>query len=462
MATSTISRGAQLRTSAIRRLIRRGGRGKISKMLDRVRPEDVAVTLRVLTPSERFTIFEVLNADYPAAATAVLTELEPEDRQAILEELGPEKSAGLLERAAVDDAVYLLDNLSPELKEQILEVADLREGLQELQEHLSYADDSAGRVMDTEYVAMEESTRVADAIGELRRIARDVEMISYLYVVDDGGHLVGVSPLRQLLLANPEDTLERVMNRSLIKVHTDTDQEEVAHLAARYDLLAIPVTDDDNKLAGIVTIDDILDIFKDEATEDFYKMAGTSDDEMVYQDQAWKVLGIRLPWILFNLVGLLLAGVVTTQLEKTFEMVILIGFIPVVMGMAGNVGTQTATIAVRGMATGRLGLERASVRNFLWQQTKVGLLMGLCCSVLVAAVAYVFSRNPMVSLAVGSALLLTMLVAAVNGTLIPMLFQRLGFDPAVASGPFVTTVNDLLGLLLYFGLSLLFLQVLPL
>jgi magnesium transporter len=427
-------------------------------MLDRVRPEDVAIALRSLTPDERFIVFEILNTDFPQAVTEVLTELEPQDRQAILEELGPEKAAALLQQAPVDDAVYLLDKVSPDLKEQILEAVDRQEGPHALQQHLSYEEDSAGRVMDTEYVALRASTTVGDAIGELRRIARDVEMISYLYVVDDGGHLMGVTPLRRLLLANPDDQLGEVMNSSVIKVHTGTDQEEVAQMAARYDLLAIPVTDDDNKLAGIVTIDDILDIFKDEATEDFYKMAGTSDDEMVYQDHAWKVLAIRLPWILFNLVGLLLAGLVSTQLEKTFNLAILIGFIPVVMGMAGNVGTQTATIAVRGLATGRIGLDRDSVRQFLWQQTKVGMLMGLSCSALVAGVAYLFSHDVNISLAVSSALLLTMFIAAINGALIPMLFQRLGFDAAVASGPLVTTVNDLLGLLFYFGLSYLFLK----
>ncbi len=190
------------------------------------------------------------------------------------------------------------------------------------------------------------------------------------------GHLLGVATLRQLLLAEPSTTLGRVMNGSVIKVRTDTDQEEVAQLAARYDLLAIPVTDDDNKLVGIVTVDDILDVFKDEATEDFFKMAGTSNDELVYEERAFKVAGIRLPWLLFNLVGLLLAGLATQQFEERFNLSVLIGAIPVIMGMAGNIGSQTSTIAVRGLATGRLGLGEGRVRTFVVHQLKVGLVLG--------------------------------------------------------------------------------------
>jgi len=269
--------------------------------------------------------------------------------------------------------------------------------------------------------------------------------------------------LRQLLLADPEERLADFMNASVIKVHTSTDQEEVAQLAARYDLLAIPVVDDDGRLVGIVTIDDIIDVFKEEATEDIFKMAGTSDNELVYQDRSFKVAGIRLPWIIFNLGGLLIAGYVTTLFEETFSTVklaILIGFVPVIMGMSGNIGSQTSAIAVRGLATGRLGLGRGDVRRFLWQQVKVGALLGVICSLVVAAVAYLSGGNPLMALAVGLSLFLSVQLASSNGVLIPVLFQRLGFDPAVASGPLVTTANDVLGVIIYFLLANLFFNVL--
>ena len=434
-------------------------------MLAEVRPEDVAVMLHAFTPGEQFGLFKILIDDYSQAASDVLIELEPENRLAIMEQISPSQVAKLLELAAVDDAVFLLEAMPPELKEQVLEIVDLEERFSEVQARLTFADDTAGRIMDSEFVALEEQNTASEAVDQIRRIARDVDMISYLYVVDKNGRLLGVTPLRQLLLADPDDSLGEIMNASVIKVHTSTDQEEVAQLAARYDLLAIPVVDDDARLVGIVTIDDILDVFKEEATEDFFKMAGTSDNELMYQDRPFKVVGIRLPWIIFNLGGLLLAGYVMTRFEQKFHdlnLAIMIGFVPVIMGMAGNVGSQTSTIVVRGLATGNLGLDPGHVRRFLWQQVKVGALLGAICSLVVALVALVAGRNPLMAVAVGLSLFLSVQLASFNGVVIPVLFQRIGFDPAVASGPLVTTANDVLGVIIYFLLASLFFSMLSL
>ncbi len=453
MQTTPTSRRTEILGNTIRRLLRRKARGKISKMLAKVRPEDVAFMLRGFVPDEQYGVFQILVADYPEAATDLIIEMDPQGRHGILEHLEPEQVAKLLELAAVDDAVFLFDALPPELKERVQAIVDIEERFTEVQEHLAYRDDTAGRIMDSEFVALSEDTTAAEAIEQMRKIAHDVEMISYLYVVDKNDRLAGVTPLRQLLLADAESTLGEFMNTSLIKVSTDTDQEVVAQLTARYDLLAIPVTDEDNHLMGIVTVDDILDVFKEEVTEDFYKMAGTSDEELVYQDRSFKVAGIRLPWILFNLVGLLGAGFVTTLFEETFQLALLIGFIPVIMGMAGNIGSQTSTIAVRGLATGRLFHDQGRIRTFLWQQLKVGAILGLICSGLVAAAAFAFGRDPWIALAVGLSLFATVQIASATGVLIPVVAHRTGFDPAVASGPLVTTANDVLGILIYFGLT---------
>lgn len=460
MDAGQVSRSAELQGRTVRRLLRRGARGRISKVLAKIRPEDVAYMLRGFTPSEQFEVFEILVSDFSDAASDVLLELAPQARLAILSQLTPDQVAHLLENAAVDDAVFLLDSLPAELEEQVLAIVDLEDRFSDVQAHLIYDDDTAGRIMDTEFMALEEETEVRVATEKVREFAQDVDMISYLYVVDKNARLVGVTPLRNLLLAQPSQSLGEIMNPSILQVHTGTDQEEVAQLASRYDLLAIPVVDDDNRLVGIVTIDDIVDIFKEEATEDFFKMAGTSDDELVYQDRSFKVAGIRLPWILFNLVGLLGAGIVTTRFEETFQMAVLVGFIPVIMGMAGNIGSQTSTIAVRGLATGRLGLGAGEVRTFLWQQMKVGTLLGLTCSVLVAFAAIGIGQltehsagHLELALAVSLSLFATVLLASLNGVLIPVLFQRFGFDPAVASGPLVTTANDVLGILIYFSLT---------
>jgi magnesium transporter len=272
---------------------------------------------------------------------------------------------------------------------------------------------------------------------------------------------VGVTSLRQLLLSPPERTLGEIMTRSVIQVDTGTDQEEVAQLAARYDLLAIPVVDEARRLVGIVTVDDIIDIVKEEATEDFYKMVGTSDNELLYQERSFRVAGIRLPWLLVNLAGLVVTGLLLRRFQVSLkEALFLLTFVPVIMGMGGNIGSQTATITVRGLATGRIGRDRGRLRRFLWQQTKVGEVLGVACALLVAVGAFVLEQNLYYALVVGVSLFLAIVVASVNGALVPLVFERLGVDPAIASGPLVTTSNDITGILIYFGLASLLIELL--
>lgn len=455
MSDQTISRRGELLASTARRMLRRGGRARLARLIGRERTEDVGYLLTRLTPAEKKTVFDILVADFPDSAGSVLADLEAPLRAELLGALDAERVARVLEHAAVDDAVFIVDSLPGELREKVLEIVDLEEQLAEIQGQLAYSDESAGRIMDTELVAVPANVDVATAIRTMRERAAEVDMISYLYVVDDEQRLLGVASLRQLLLSEPESRLGDVMTASVIKVTTDTDQEEVAQLASRYDLLAIPVVDAHDRLVGIVTVDDILDVFREEATEDFFKMAGTSNDEILYQDRSWRVAGIRLPWLLVNLVGLFVAGALMRYYQETFEWALLIGFVPLIIGTAGNIGTQTATIAVRGLATGQLLADGRAFRRFLWQQTKVGLVLGAVCATLgAAAAALMGGTHPVVGLAVGVSQFVAILVASLNGAMIPMLFKRIGVDPAVAAGPLVTTGNDVLGMLTYFGVTL--------
>jgi magnesium transporter len=260
-----------------------------------------------------------------------------------------------------------------------------------------------------------------------------------------------VTSLRQLLLAPPDAALGDIAQREVIAVHTTTDQEEVAQLAARYDLLAIPVIDDEGLLAGIVTVDDIVDIVQGEATEDVYKMAGTSEDELIYQERPLRLARLRLPWLLVNMVGLMLTGLLLEHFQLALQQALfLLTFVPVIMGMAGSSGTQTSMITVRGLATGRIG-SSGGVPHFLWQQLKTGAFLGLALGLLAAAVAFPLERNLAFPLVVGLSLFIAIVVASLNGVLIPALFERLGVDPAVAAGPLVTASNDVLGILIYFG-----------
>jgi magnesium transporter len=459
MTTPERSRRRELLTATLRRFVHRGARANISKLLGKTRPEDVALAFRGMTTDGQLTVFRVLLDDYPDSAAGVLSEVDSPELQGLVEELSDRQVAAVFERMSVDDAVSVVESLPPELEQRVLEIVDVR-NLDEVQAHLTYSDDSAGRLMVPAYLAMQAETTVQEAIAQVRS-SEEVDNVFYLYVVDRDNHLVGVASLRQLLLSTPETVLADVMTRSVIKVDTSTDQEEVARLASRYDLLAIPVTDDMNRLLGIVTLDDIIDVVKEEATEDIFKMVGTSDVELVYQDRSLRVAGFRLPWLLVNLVGLIGAGMLLKYFEVTLkEALVLVFFLPVVMGMGGNVGSQTSAIAVRGLATGRIGRGRLELRKFVWQQVKVGIILAGACAVVVAIGALVLEKDPIYAVIVGASLLVVIVLAAVNGACIPLVFQRLGIDPAVASGPLVTTSNDITGILIYFGIAYLLIDVL--
>lgn len=445
-------KGPEHRGELLRKFVRKGSRSSITKLLSKARSEDVAVMLRGLPPGERIAVFDVLRSDYPEAAGDVLSELDANVRLQLLEALAPTAIAEILESMPVDDSVYVVEELPDELREQVLELVGA-EHLTEVQSQLTYGDDSAGRIMDREFFALPESTTVREAVAAIQD-NRDLEMILYLYVIDDAERLVGVTSLRQLLLARPSKTLGEVMTRDLISVTTETDQEEVAQLATRYDLLAIPVLDADGKLCGIVTYDDIVDVVKEEATEDFYKMAGTSDEEILYQERTVKVASIRLPWLLVNLVGGVGTGLLLEHFQvRLSEALFLLTFVPVIMGMGGNVGTQTSTIAVRGLATGRLAQGEGSIKRFLWRQLKVGVLLGVACAAIVAVAALFLQQDLRYAGVVGGAMLIALVFASLNGAVIPVVFERLGIDPAIAAGPLVTTSNDITGILIYFGLA---------
>jgi magnesium transporter len=449
----------ELMRDTLRRFVRRGARASIVKLLAKVRPEDVAAILQSLTPAERLEVFRVLVQEYPEASGDVLTELETHQRNELLERVGAEEVARILTRVPVDDAVYVIEDLAEGYKEEVLRFVG-RQGHTAVEAQLTYGEDTAGRVMTRELFALPAATTVREAIAAIQE-HRDVELIFYLYVVDEQGTLVGVTSLRQVLLAPPGHTLGQIAQRDVITARTDTDQEEVAQLAARYDLLAIPVVDEDGRLAGIVTVDDIMDIVKEEATEDFLKMVGTSEEEIAFPERSLRVARIRFPWLLLNMLGALGTGVLLERFQVSLkEALFLLTFVPAIMATGGNLGSQTATIAVRGLATGRIGQGDHWVRRFLWQQAKVGTVLGCSLALLVAAGTLLLQQNPWYAVVVGGAMLVAMLIAAVIGAVIPLGFNRLGIDPAVAAGPLVTTSSDVTGIVIYFGFASLLIRYL--
>jgi magnesium transporter len=284
-------------------------------------------------------------------------------------------------------------------------------------------------------------------------------MVFYVYVINDQQQLVGVLSLRQLLTVTPDTPLRDIMTTEVISVGTGMDQEEVAQQVARYNLLAVPVVDDNNRLVGIVTVDDVIDVLREEATEDIYKMAGTSEEELLYGDRSLKIARLRLPWLITSLFGGVATGYLMWLFKATIEQIIaLVTFVPVITGMGGNVGGQSSTIVVRGFATGRIDF--STLRQVFFKELRVGLIMGLVCGVVVGLVALMWHHNPYLGVVVGLAMIAAMVVAASMGVLAPSFFKKIGIDPAIASSPFVQTANDISGILIYFGTATLFLRLL--
>lgn len=307
-----------------------------------------------------------------------------------------------------------------------------------------------------------ESTTATEAVTHIQS-SEDAEMVFYLYVTDENEKLTGVVSLRDLVVAPSGKTLGSIMQSNVVSVTTDTDQEEVARQVSQYNLLAIPVVGADNTLLGIVTVDDVVDVIREEATEDFLKMAGIGKDREILMKSTWENARLRLPWLFASWIGGTAAAyIIGWYQDMLMSMVALVAFIPVIVGMGGNIGTQSSTIIIRGFATGRVQL--AQVGKIILKEIRVGVLLGVFYGILLGIVAYLkfidIGEPIRLGLVVGFAIFASMLIATSIGTLVPIFLRRLNIDPAIASGPFVTTSTDVLGILLYFIIANSLLQTL--
>lgn len=430
---------------SIRRLLRRGATSHLSKIVNKTHAADLSIVFRSLSRPQRETLFKMIR--HVEQKGVLLTELDEDMALELIEELDLQSVVEILEVMPKDDVADLLGRLPVELSQTILEKMKNAES-EEVEDLLRYEDDTAGGIMVADFIALREDVTAGEAIESLQKEHLDVEMAFYLYVVDDYGKLVGVSSLRQLVVVPPETPLKSFMTTDVFSVQTDMDQEEVAKIVARYDILAVPVVDENNRLVGIVTVDDVIDIFRREATEDILKMAGAGE-EYVETKSILKSTRIRLPWLFASCVGGLIAFLVIGHYEKTlYKLAYLAAFIPVIMGMGGNIGTQSSTIVVRGLATGRL-----NVRDFwsvIIKELIIGFILGMVYGLLIGTVAQVSFSIEALAISVSLAVICSMSVAAMVGSLVPMGFARINIDPAVATGPFVTTAIDIISVYFYF------------
>ena len=356
----------------------------------------------------------------------------------------------ILEEMPNDDVADLLGRLPEEKSKTILEKMRKEES-EEVEDLLRYEDDTAGGIMVRDFIALTENTTAKEAIESLQKEHSEVEMPFYLYVVDDYGKLVGVSSLRQLVLVPPETPLKELMTTDVFSVHTNTDQEEVAKIVARYNILAVPVVDETNRLVGIVTVDDVIDIFRREATEDILKMAGAGE-EFVETKSILKSTRIRLPWLFASCLGGIIAFFIIGRFESSLNKIAaLAAFIPVIMGMGGNIGTQSSTIVVRGLATGRINIR--DLWAVVFKELSVGVILGVVYGLVLGSVAHARYSMEALAIAVCIAVISSMSVAALIGSIVPMGFARINIDPAVATGPFVTTAVDIISVFFYFTIA---------
>ncbi|MCA1062072.1 magnesium transporter [Rossellomorea sp. AcN35-11] len=397
-----------------------------------------------LSPEEMAELFESLDID-------------EEDYQGILAEMNPTYAAEMLSNMYADDAVDVLNELDKDQVVSYLTIMD-DESAKEIKELLHYEEYTAGSIMTTEFVAISKNQTVRSAMYILKNEAPNAETIYYIYVVDDEKKLVGVISLRDLIISHDDVMIGDIMSDRVMSVRVSEDQEAVARQMKDYDFLALPVVDFQQHLLGIITVDDIMDVMEEEASDDYSKLAGIVDLDSIDRSP-FNAAKKRLPW----LIALLFLGMFTASLIGRFEdtldkVAILAVFIPLIAGMAGNTGTQALAVAVRGIATG--DLEKENKMSLIIREAGTGLITGTTCGVVVSMIVYIWKGEFFLGILVGVSVLVSLFVATLAGTLVPLLMHKLKVDPAVASGPFITTINDIISILIYFGLATLFMNYL--
>jgi len=441
---------------SVRRLLRIGATANLLNLLQKQHPADLAQVFQELVENERKAAFSLLLERNVRLAMEALSEIEADVSAGLLADRSAADIVRFLHEIPSDDAAVIIEHLPEELSTAVRALIQQKPG-GGVGDLLEYAEQTAGRIMNPNVFALSEDMTAGEAITALQG-ARDVEMVFYLYVVDGRRHLVGVVSLRRLLLVAPETPLKRIMTTDLISARVDTDQEEVARQVASYNILAIPVVDEEAKLVGVITVDDVIDVIKDEATEDIYRLAGVSGDERV-GTPAGESLRKRFPWLVVNLATAFLAAAVVGMFRGAIgQWVALAVFMPIVAGMGGNAATQTLTVVVRGLALGELTWSNA--RQALVKEIVVGLANGVGTGLIAAGVAWATIGDPRIGVLLALAMTINLFVAGMAGTLIPLALRAMKIDPALASTVFITTLTDVFGFFSFLGLGALFLRFL--
>ena len=436
----------------IRNMIQEQAYSDMERLIEELHPADLADLVEHLESDEMLAVFKLLA---PERAGEVLKEISSPIQEKISNELDDKTITQILNELNSDDATDIVRCLPRERAQKIIGLVqpDVSEELQKL---LGYETDTAGGIMALEFVSVNANSTIQEAIENIREKREEVENLYYVWVVDDFGKLVGVVSLKDLVIEPQDKKINDIMNPDVISVDVDADQEEVARIAKQYDLTHIPVVTTQHKLIGRITNDDIIDVIEEEANEDISLMAGVLDQEIA-EESALKISRARLPWLLLGLFGGLISAMVINHFHGSLEkMLALSFFIPVIMAMGGSTGTQAATVVIRGLATGDISIVHTGKR--LLTELWVALINGILCGIVLGIVVAFWLSDPQLGLGVGVSLITVIIFSGSFGAFVPFLLRKFNIDPALAAGPFITTSNDILGLLIYLGIITRFLM----
>lgn len=440
----------------VRRLSRRGAIENLMKLISKTHPADMAWVFRHLAEDERANVFNIVAQT--EFVGEFLSELDDSIMVELVASLTPQYVADIITDMPSDDAADILEALPEELAGEISEHM-AKKDREEVEELLQYHPESAGGLMSPDFMCLDEELTVGEAITSIQKRSEEKEMVFYLYITHGDNRLGGVVSLRELLMHSPEKKLQDIMNPNVISVNTETDQGEVAHVVSQYNILAVPVVDNNYNLVGIVTVDDIIDVIREEATEEFLQMAGAGKDREILLKSTKDNAVLRAPWLFASWLGGIMAMFIIGAFEEELSQVLaLASFIPVVMGMGGNIATQSSTIIVRGIATGRVNMNEFF--RVVFKEMRVGVILGILYGTFLGVLAsFGFAEPKLLGVVVGLSIFFCMVMSATVGSLIPLILKRFDIDAAIATGPFVTTSIDILGVLMYFWIAKVFLNL---
>lgn len=441
-------------TLHIIKTLKENKKNEFEAIVDELQPYDIAQIYESMPEKHKTRFLLFLKIDLLAD---LIQELSKENQIEILNKLGIEKKGKVLDEMDNDDIASLLEDLSPEKIAAIL-TGMKKEESKIVQDIMNYPPETAGRLMTNRFVWIRNDYSVREAVDKLKTFAEFAETLNYLYVIDHNRKLVGVVSYRDLLIADIDELIRDIMFERVISVTVTMDQEEVATMIERYDFLAIPVVDEENTLMGIVTVDDIIDVVIQEANEDIEKLSA-SGKSIDFDTKAIVAAYRRLPWLILLLFIGVVSGKIISGYEDTLQKVVALAFfMPMIAGMTGNTGTQSLAVVVRGLV-GK-DIDKKVVMKLIMRELMVGLMIGVICGILISIIAYVWQGNMILGVVVGSSLLFTLIIGTLAGTIIPIVLYQLNIDPAVASGPLITTLNDIFSLITYFGIATMFINYL--